>query len=124
MATKRKTANKQTTRRASAAKKGGARAARKKATTAATKAPQAGKPGRPPGARTKKWEIVETVPAACPKCGSTKRAPYKGSPIEKAILGERGGRMFTHVVWRRTHCLQCGQHRKDKSFENRGSGAE
>jgi ribosomal protein L32 len=51
----------------------------------------------------------------CPKCGSTRRAPY-WQKVERAISGVKDGKLYSKVVWRRTKCLDCGQHRRDKSF--------
>ena len=53
----------------------------------------------------------------CEKCGSTSRDPYYGV-ITRDIAGKTAdGGDFTQVVWRRTRCKKCGQHRTDKSFE-------
>ncbi len=63
--------------------------------------------------------IVETAPSRCPACQSTARTGYQ-STTEHAIAGElEDGRPYTHVVWRRTACRKCGQHRIDRSYENR-----
>jgi hypothetical protein len=54
-------------------------------------------------------------------CGSTDREPYSRTfALPQAGIGP-DGREYTHVVWRDTKCLKCGQHRKDKSYETRGN---
>lgn len=58
------------------------------------------------------------VTSRCPRCDSTERAGYFGT-ITTAYEGEFNGRRYTHVVRRRTRCLACGQHRLDRSYENR-----
>jgi hypothetical protein len=35
--------------------------------------------------------------------------------------GESAGLKYSHIVWRRTSCKGCGQHRVDKSHELRPS---
>lgn len=61
---------------------------------------------------------VET--SRCEKCGSTERTPYR-STKERQIHGRDHvtGLPYTHVVWRRTQCLNCKQMRVDRTFENR-----
>lgn len=86
-----------------------------------SKKAEAKKPGRPPGSENREYDYVPAEPTRCrvPGCGSTERAPYH-HPTEHEIAGvDNEGKPYTHVVWRRTHCLACGQHRVDKWFENR-----
>ncbi|KKL70280.1 hypothetical protein LCGC14_2106490 [marine sediment metagenome] len=52
------------------------------------------------------------------RCGSTRRSDYYGK-IEQASRGRHDGQPFTHIARRRTKCLDCGQLRVDRSYENR-----
>lgn len=63
---------------------------------------------------------VDATKSRCKRCGSTERSRYfrtteMESPNGKGLFGER----VTHIVWRACKCLACGQHRVDKSYENR-----
>lgn len=59
----------------------------------------------------------------CPACGSTERAPYSAAPHEQASRGlTPDGEPFTHIIRRRTSCLNCGQCRIDRAYENRLGG--
>lgn len=86
------------------------------------KAPSTGRrskgAGRPTGATTGKYQLVDAHPTRCPKCGSTERSDYFGT-VERSISGIRDGQPHTHIIWRRTQCLSCGQLRQDRSYENR-----
>lgn len=54
----------------------------------------------------------------CPKCKSTNRSKYSNRrAIAHGVVID--GITFTHVVWRNTKCLDCGQARVDKHHENR-----
>lgn len=76
--------------------------------------------GRPPGSKTRDYPQAEAQLTRCPRCGSTERQPYREGPIEHAHHGlTPTGEPYTHIVWRHTACKSCGQHRKDKSYENR-----
>lgn len=77
------------------------------------------KPGRPPG-RTNDAVLQTTAAISrCPKCGSTERVPYYNRR-ERAIAGVTPeGHPYTHVVWRRTRCENCGQVRDDRTYEQR-----
>lgn len=75
--------------------------------------------GRPAGSKTQQRPHATAEPSRCPKCDSTKRKAYKGSPRVLEQGGMLDGKPYTHVVWRRTACADCGQARVDKSFENR-----
>ncbi len=90
-----------------------------KRTKRTAKKPTANKPKRPHSQRT---PVVDAAVTACPKCGSTERTGYNNkTEVERAIAGTtRDGRPFTHVVWRRTKCKECNQHRVDRCHENRG----
>lgn len=62
---------------------------------------------------------VESRPTACPMCESTEREPYHNT-VEHEFAGEHPVfGPYTHVVFRRTECKNCGQHRIDKAYENR-----
>jgi hypothetical protein len=60
--------------------------------------------------------IVDAPPSCCPKCGSTERTDYANT-TRVAYNGIHKGREYTHVVWRSTSCLACGQRRRDRSYE-------
>lgn len=77
-------------------------------------APPAG--GRPPGTPNKDYDEVVATPTACLRCDSTERSPYYDRQ-ELDYAGEHDGRPFNRIVWRACSCLQCGQHRRDKSYE-------
>lgn len=75
--------------------------------------------GRPAGSRNKSYPEASVEPSRCPKCGSTQRAAYC-SKHEQAFGGlDPAGQPFTHIIKQRTHCLDCGQHRVDRTLENR-----
>jgi len=85
-----------------------------------TKTKQASRrrPGRPKGSKGGNVDTVTVEPSRCPRCGSTRRSDYYGK-TEQTFRGEHGGRPFTHIVRRRTKCLDCGQTRIDRAYENR-----
>lgn len=84
-------------------------------------APAPTKPaGRPAGKPNHPLAQADAVPSRCPKCGSTERGPYI-SKTEQDVTGVDPA--YTHVIWRRTKCLACGQHRSDRSYENRTAQA-
>lgn len=69
--------------------------------------------------RAQQPPVVDAKATACPTCGSTRRERYFHT-VERAIAGvDRDGKPYTHVVWRRTRCTDCGQVRVDRSYENR-----
>lgn len=74
--------------------------------------------GRSKGTPNKQRVDAHAVPAACPKCGSTKRPRYHGSPREIAgdVRHPETGEMFTRKLVRRSECLNCGQHRFDHEY--------
>lgn len=81
-------------------------------------APERKQRGRPQGSAN--IESVVTVAASrCAACGSTERAPYSNTRELDHGGTTTDGQDFTHVVWRSTRCLKCGQARVDKTFENR-----
>lgn len=75
------------------------------------------KPGRPLGSKTTQVQAIAKL-TRCTICGSTERERYTSkNEIEHGGSNDDGP--FTHIVWRHTQCSKCGQHRIDKSFENR-----
>lgn len=71
-----------------------------------------------------KPDVVVTSVTRCTKCDSTERVPYFGT-VTRAISGlDPEGKVFTHVIWRRTRCKACGQARIDRHRENRSSDRE
>ena len=75
--------------------------------------------GRPQGSANKKPDYVTVAPSRCKKCGSTNRTPYT-TRQEHEIAGlDAAGNEYTHIVWRRTSCANCGQFRIDRTTENR-----
>lgn len=82
-----------------------------KKTTAAAK-------GRPKDSKNI-TTIAIAEPSRCPVCESTERAPYTNTTELDYAGMTSDGLPYTHVVWRSTHCLNCGQHRRDKALENR-----
>ena len=81
----------------------------------------ANRPGRPKGSKGGTIETITVEPSRCPLCGSTRRSDYYGK-TEQAFRGEHHGQPFTHIVRRRTKCLNCGQLRVDRFYENRPEG--
>ena len=85
----------------------------------ANKKPVASKPAaKPKKPRSRNVPVVQAEVTACGACGSTDRQPYF-NVRERAIAGVRDGKPFTHVLWKRTRCTNCGQIRDDRSYENR-----
>ena len=75
-------------------------------------------PGRPKGSTNADADVITVEPSRCRRCGSTRRSDYYGK-TEQAFCGEHNGQPFTHIVRRRTKCLDCGQSRIDRAYENR-----
>jgi hypothetical protein len=66
--------------------------------------------GRPVGAETAERVDTVSLPAACPKCHSTRRKPYtEGVVADRKMSGVIDGRPYNRIVWRRTQCADCGQ---------------
>jgi hypothetical protein len=62
-------------------------------------------------------DVVAVPPSRCLKCKSTARTPY-GAKTTSAIAGiDSAGNPYTSIVWRTCACADCGQTRRDKSFE-------
>jgi len=78
--------------------------------------------GRPKGTKNAKHPQVDGELTVCPKCQSTARGPYKTKEVTQHG-GERNGKPYTEVWFRRSECTSCGQHRIDKHYVN-NPGAE
>lgn len=77
--------------------------------------------GRPKGSKNHDVDQVDGELTRCARCGSTNRSKYF-SKTERQIAGtDVHGKPYTHIVWRRTRCLDCGQHRVDVHRENRAA---
>lgn len=77
--------------------------------------------GRPKGATKKQmaYEIVEATPSRCRACGSTSRERYTTRHEQRFGGYTKSGHRYTSIIRRRTACADCGQHRIDRSYENR-----
>ena len=78
------------------------------------------KRGRPHGSKNIERDEVDVIGSRCKRCGSSERAPYTSDPVRQRFSGidPVTKRPYTQIVWRRTKCLNCGQHRIDKCYEN------
>ncbi|QDV26928.1 hypothetical protein [Aureliella helgolandensis] len=76
--------------------------------------------GRPKGSKDIQRDEVDVIGSRCKKCGSSLRTPYANDPTRMAYPGVDPitGKPYTQIVWRRTQCRDCGQHRIDKCYEN------
>ena len=74
------------------------------------------KRGRPKGAKTMDIEVVEVELTTCPKCGSSHKSPFFGTPRHVPASGDHDGQQYTSVTFRRCRCLKCGQVRFEKTF--------
>jgi len=74
---------------------------------------------KPPAKRkTVECEVVESVPAACPRCKSTERTQLEGGKITRNINGtSRDGRQFNRVRWSYASCKKCSQRYRVKQLE-------
>jgi hypothetical protein len=92
------------------------------------------KRGRPAGSKTRPAEVVEAIPAACPKCGCTERSVMRvaketqctgygadGDGYQEVEHGgvTADGRHYTHTVWRRVMCHGCQSPWVELRRENR-----
>lgn len=89
--------------------------ATKKGTRKRTTKRAAGR-GRPQGSRTKQKPLADAEKSRCPRCHSTERERYFGTH-EVDASGLIDGKPYNKVIFRRTACASCGQHRSDRSFE-------
>jgi hypothetical protein len=67
-----------------------------------------------------KVQTVVVIPPACPSCGSTRRGKMEAT-TRLEVSGEHGGVEYNCVIWRRTHCLDCGQNYIVKSYETKNA---
>ncbi len=72
--------------------------------------------GRPKGSQNIS-ETVDVEASRCPSCGSTERGEYRGRTVQE-YEGIYNGQPYTAIVRRRCVCLNCGQWRVDRTFEN------
>ena len=71
-----------------------------------------------PKKRQRECEVVESVPAACPRCKSTERTQLEGGKITREIVGtSRDGREFNRVRWSYASCKKCSQRYRVKQLE-------
>jgi hypothetical protein len=71
-----------------------------------------------PKRKTTECEVVESVPAACPRCKSTERTQLEGGKITRSIKGtSRDGRQFNRVRWSYASCRKCNQRYRIKQLE-------
>jgi len=77
-------------------------------------------PGRPQGSQQQDAAVATIEPSRCvnPQCLSTRRSDYWGKTVQEYAGLTPGGMPYTHIVRRRCKCLDCGQVRVDKTFEN------
>lgn len=81
-------------------------------------APVQGSPGRPQGAKNVQRDEVDVAVSRCKVCKSTRRKPY-GHPVVQIAAGtDVNDQPYTHVIARPTECCDCGQARRDISYEN------
>lgn len=77
--------------------------------------------GRPRGSKNVERDECDVIASRCKRCGSSRRKPYQSDPTTLAAAGTDPitGASYTHVIWRRTACKDCGQARIDKCYEYR-----
>ena len=75
--------------------------------------------GRPRGTKNLQAVVITVQPSRCPRCGSTRRSEYWGKTVQEYAGIDPEGRPYTHIIRRRCRCLDCGQVRIDKTYENR-----
>jgi len=77
------------------------------------------KKGRPPASPNREYDTVEASPTVCKRCGSTDRASYDAKieriSFQNTHVNPKTGRQFNVIEYRPTRCLNCNQHRKDKT---------
>lgn len=76
------------------------------------------KPGRRPGSKNVQRDEVDVVVSRCKNCESTKRTAYGHAIVQEAIGLDPKGKPFTHMIARPCKCRDCGQARRDISYEN------
>ena len=70
----------------------------------------------PPGSDIKRRPAADVTPSRCPKCGSTRRAPYTGRPRIVNHSGVFAGHPYNKVIFRQTKRLDCGEWRVDREW--------
>lgn len=77
--------------------------------------------GRPKDASKDKPPVTTVEESRCPRpeCQSTRRGSYYGTTEQEHRGLDDDGKPYTHIVRRRTKCLDCGQGRIDRTYENR-----
>lgn len=84
----------------------------------AAEAEQRGR-GRPKGSANREVDVVDSPVTSCQKCGGTRRAPYFNlRMIPTTGIDRVTGQVYVAVEYRRTKCLDCGQHRDDRTLVN------
>jgi predicted Zn-ribbon and HTH transcriptional regulator len=78
------------------------------------------KRGRPAGSRNQPRTVVLVRPAWCPKCGSSKRTPYRLVNVREMPGYTSDGQRYERIVYRDCRCKDCGQLRREAHFENDG----
>lgn len=68
--------------------------------------------GRPKGSRIE-YEVVEEIPASCPRCHSTDLKVLPRQPIVRPYSGPMD---YDRVIWRMKRCA-CGQHLSVRTYE-------
>src|SRR4051812_14303291 len=77
------------------------------------------KKGRPKGSANREGDVVDSPVTSCQKCGGTRRAPYFNlRVIPTSGIDRATGQVYVAVQYRRTKCLDCGQHRDDRTLVN------
>lgn len=76
------------------------------------------KTGRPKGKKTQDLPVAESFASQCPKCRSTERTGYNRVKTMQYSGVSPDDKPFNYISWKRTACLNCGQHRIDKLYEN------
>ena len=96
-----------------------AKKAAKKSTRKKAPRKKAAPRGRPRGSRNIARDEVDVLVSHCKRCDSTEREPYSGDAQSMDYCGTdpQTGRRYNRIVWRRTQCRKCGQHRIDKCYE-------
>lgn len=78
--------------------------------------PKTKKAGRPAGSKNAK-HVADAPASRCPSCDSTNRSKYGAITTVVSSGVDASGKPYTEIVWRTCRCLDCGQTRRDRSFE-------
>jgi ribosomal protein S27AE len=74
--------------------------------------------------KREKYNQVDVIPSACPKCHCTDREPYFAIKRLETYGVTPAGREYTRVTFKRTRCKRCGQARVDRVFESPADSTE